>query len=446
MPVRAQTAITVSMTVSYQEIHGFGFSQAFGRASEFQDLSDTTIQKAALDYLFNTSTGAGFSIIRNRIGSGGSGDSIEPNSPGSPNSTPTYVWDGDDRGQVWFSQQAKSYGVDYIYADAWSAPGFMKTSGNESTPGYLCGSSGHACSTGDWRQAYANFLVKYVEYYNAEGLPITQLGFLNEPDYEVSYSQMQINDDASDAIDFIRVLNKTLVNAGHTDVGIACCDTFGWKNMATYLNYLVSGGATSHLRVITAHSYSSDATTSLNATSLPRWNTEGAPSGAFSTTWYSSGAATEGFTWANKLAVAIVNAQLSAYLFWEGFENGQTQSASHLVDVVNGVATPSAIMWAFAMWSRYIRPGAIRVATSGTISNVIIGAFKNTDSSVVVVFTNGGTSAASAELSFSGFTPKAASAWATNQSSTFASSSATLANSKVTVSVPAHGVVTVKMI
>lgn len=134
-PLWAQTAITVTTTTTYQKIDGFGCSQAFGRASEFQDLSDTTIQKAALDYLFNISTGAGFSIIRNRIGSGGSGDSIEPNSPGSPDSTATYVWDGDDRGQVWFSQQAKSYGVDYIYADAWSAPGFMKTSGNESTPG-----------------------------------------------------------------------------------------------------------------------------------------------------------------------------------------------------------------------------------------------------------------------------------------------------------------------
>lgn len=310
---------------------------------------------------------------------------------------------------------------------------------------YLCGTPGHDCSTGDWTQAYANFLVKYVEYYNAEGLPITHLGFLNEPDYEVSYSQMQINSDASDAIDFIRVLNKTLVNAGHTDVGIACCDTYGWENMATYLNYLVAGGATSHLNVITAHSYSSDATTDLNATSLPKWNTEGAPSGAFSTTWYSSGATTEGFTWANKLAVAMVKAQLSAYLFWEGFENEETQSASHLVDVVDGVATPSSIMWAFAMWSRYIRPGAVRVATSGTISNVIIGAFKNTDDSVVVVFTNGGTSAASAELSFSGFTPEAASAWASSQNTTFASTSVTLTNSKVTVSVPAHGVVTVKM-
>ena len=116
-------------------IDGFGFSQAFGRANEFKS-ANSAAQKTALDLFFSTTAGAGFSIIRNRIGSGGSGDSIEPNSPGSPSATPNYVWDGSDSGQVWFSQQAVSYGVKTIYADAWSAPGFMKTSGNEASPGY----------------------------------------------------------------------------------------------------------------------------------------------------------------------------------------------------------------------------------------------------------------------------------------------------------------------
>lgn len=130
----AQTTITVNVGSKFQQIDGFGFSQAFGRASEFQNANANT-QKQALDYLFSTSTGAGFSIIRNRIGSGGSGDSIEPNNPGSPSATPNYVWDNNDSGQLWFTKQAVSYGVKTIYADAWGAPGFMKTSGSDSSPG-----------------------------------------------------------------------------------------------------------------------------------------------------------------------------------------------------------------------------------------------------------------------------------------------------------------------
>lgn len=132
--VTSQTAITVDLSTTYQTIDGFGFSQAFGRALEFENAASATAQ-AALDYLFSTTTGAGFSIIRNRIGSNGTGDSIEPTSPGSATSTPTYVWDGSDSGQLWFSKQAASYGVTTIYADAWSAPGFMKTSGSDQTAG-----------------------------------------------------------------------------------------------------------------------------------------------------------------------------------------------------------------------------------------------------------------------------------------------------------------------
>lgn len=132
----AQSTITVYVGTKYQQIDGFGFSQAFGRASEFQNVNAST-QKQALDYLFSTSTGAGFSIIRNRIGSGGAGDSIEPNNPGSPSATPNYMWDNNDSGQLWFTKQAASYGVKTIYADAWGAPGFMKTSGSDSSPGWV---------------------------------------------------------------------------------------------------------------------------------------------------------------------------------------------------------------------------------------------------------------------------------------------------------------------
>ena len=180
--VEAQIAVTVDTGTLLQQIDGFGVSQAFGRAKEFQNAASAP-QKQGLDYLFSTTTGAGLTIIRNRIGSGGSGDSIEPTSPGSPSSTPTYSWDNDDSGQVWFSKQAMSYGVKTIYADAWSAPGFMKTNNDQSNGGYLCGTTGHTCSSGDWRQAYANLLAQYVKFYASSGIPITHLGFLNEPDY-----------------------------------------------------------------------------------------------------------------------------------------------------------------------------------------------------------------------------------------------------------------------
>jgi O-glycosyl hydrolase len=180
------TTITVDTTKTYQTIDGFGFSEAFQRANLIVGLPAAK-QKNVLDILFNTTTGAGFSILR--IGIGSSIDSssdhmntIEPKNPGGPSAAPTYVWDGKDSGQVFVAQQAAAYGVKTFYGNAWSAPAFMKTNNNENNGGYLCGVSGETCTSGDWKQAYANYLIAWSKYYASVGINITHLGFLNEPE------------------------------------------------------------------------------------------------------------------------------------------------------------------------------------------------------------------------------------------------------------------------
>ncbi|KAG8951179.1 hypothetical protein FRC04_006661 [Tulasnella sp. 424] len=438
----AQTTVTVNVGSLLQQIDGFGVSQAFGRASQFQNLTADP-RTAGLDYLFSTTTGAGLTIIRNRIGSGGTGDGIEPTSPGSPTAAPTYVWDGVDAGQVWFSQAAMSYGVKTIYADAWSAPGFMKTNGDQGNGGWLCGVTGETCSTGDWRQAYANLLVQYVKYYQQAGIPITHLGFLNEPDLVTSYSSMQSN--STQAADFIPTLYNTLNSNGLSSVKITCCDAVGWADQKTLTAGLVAAGMEQYMGVMTSHMYGGDPTTPLT-TSLKVWQTEGADlNDAWCTTWYSSGGLCEGLTWANKIHVGIVNANLSAYMYWQGVEVNQPQASSYLVASDGTTVTPSGRLWAFAMWSRFIRPGAYRVSTSGTVTNVGIGAFKNTDGTIVVVFTNTGSTAQSVTLSFNGFAPSSAAAYLTDNNNTVASTTATLSGGAVTVSVTAYGVLTVKL-
>jgi len=155
--------VTVNSGNSYQRIDGFGFSEAFQRSNILHGSLGLSAanQSRVLDLLFSTRDGAGFSIVRLGIGSSSDDvfdhtESIEPVSPGSPAAPPTYVWDGSDNSQVWLAQQAQRYGVRQFYADAWSAPGYMKANGSDSGGGYLCGVTGETCPGGDWRQAYAN--------------------------------------------------------------------------------------------------------------------------------------------------------------------------------------------------------------------------------------------------------------------------------------------------
>lgn len=119
---QAANTITVDFSKTYQRMDGFGFSLAFQRANLITNMSDKTKQRELLDLLFNQTTGAGFSIIRNGIGSTPNSNSdymntIAPINPGGPNAEPKYQWDGKDSGQLWVSQQAvNSYGVRTIYA------------------------------------------------------------------------------------------------------------------------------------------------------------------------------------------------------------------------------------------------------------------------------------------------------------------------------------------
>jgi hypothetical protein len=105
------------------------------------------------------------------------------------------------------------------------------------------------------------------------------------------------------------------------------------------------------------------------------------------------------------------------------------------------VVTPSGILWAFAMFSRYIRPDAVRVATTGAPSNTDIAAFENVDGTVVVVMVNGGSSTES--VSLGGFSATSVSAtYMDNSVSAPATFAATLSGGNVAATLPAYSVVT----
>ena len=182
--------ITVNAAIKFQEIDGFGASQAFQRAADIlgkYGLSEPN-QAYVLDLLYSLEDGAGFSILRNGIGSSNSStsnfmNSIEPLSPGSPTGAPNYTWNRYDSGQFPLAQMAQARGLTNLYGNAWSAPGYMKTNDDDNNGGYICGVSGETCASGDWKQAYADYLVQWARFYRENGVVVSHVGFLNEPQY-----------------------------------------------------------------------------------------------------------------------------------------------------------------------------------------------------------------------------------------------------------------------
>ncbi|MBX5451015.1 cellulose binding domain-containing protein [Thermogemmatispora sp.] len=393
----AAPVISVSGATRYQTIDGFGFSGAFGPAQELEQ-TPSSMQRQILDLLFSTSSGAGFSILRNLLPSD-QAHTIEPSSPGSPNAIPTYVWDHDSWGQVWLSKQAQSYGVTQFYGDAWSAPGFMKTNGSEANGGSLCGSPGASCSSGDWRQAYANYLLQYYRDYLSDGIRLTQIGAFNEPNLSTYYSSMVMN--PTQTADFVAILGPTLRAAGVT-AQVVCCDGEGWDSAQSYANgILANPSANSYLDLFSSHGYTAPPTTPITGLgSRHVWQTEWAKFDSADYSWDDGGDGS-GFYWAQQIYTGLTAANLNAFFYWWGV-NFNASDNGYLINVVNGTVMPAKRLWSFANYSRFVRPGATRIGATSSDSSLEVTAFLNTNGTLAIVVLNTSYSAMPVTLSLQG--------------------------------------------
>jgi O-glycosyl hydrolase len=177
----ATATVTINAAKEYQRVAGFGVSEGFGQAKTLMT-APASVRQQVLSLLYSPTRGAGLTILRNEI-SADPGFTIEPRAPNSPNAKPSYLTLAEidqDQGQLWFAKQIEAqYGAS-VFADAWSAPGFMKTNDSPFYRGAVCGVPGASCHRGDWRQAYANYLVQYAKDYAAAGVPLTYVGPENE--------------------------------------------------------------------------------------------------------------------------------------------------------------------------------------------------------------------------------------------------------------------------
>jgi O-glycosyl hydrolase len=445
-PASAQDTASINGATTYQTVAGFGASEAFGQAATVMDAS-SSVQQQALSLLYSPASGAGLTILRNEI-SADSGDTIEPAAPSSPAAAPSYVSlasINSDQGQLWFAQQIKAdYDVTNVFADAWSAPAFMKTNDETDNGGAVCGVTGATCSSGDWRQAYANYLVQYAKDYAAAGDPLTYIGPENEANLSTSYDSMQMS--PSQTTSFLDVLGPTLASSG-LSTQMECCATEGWDYAQQYASAIESDPTSlADTAVFTSHGYTEAPDSALSGWTKPAWETEWSTFESWDPAW-DDGTDASGMTWAQNIYNGLANAGLSAFLYWWGSttpsENGDNEG---LIEINGTTVTPSGRLWAFGNYSRYVLPGAVRIGASSSDSSVPIDAFKNTNGTVAIVALNNLSSADTISYSLSGTgTPNGATVtpYLTNSSNDIAAQATTsVSGGAFTATIPARSLVT----
>jgi len=445
-PAFAAATATINGATTYQTIAGFGASEAFGEAATVMDAS-SSVQSQVLNDLYGTSGGAGLTILRNEI-SADSGDTIEPTAPSSPTATPSYVSlasINQDMGQLWFAQQIKAkYGVTNVFADAWSAPAFMKTNDETDNGGAVCGVSGATCSSGSWVQAYANYLEQYAADYAAAGDPLTYVGPENEANLSTDYDSMQLT--PAQTVNILDVLGPTLASSG-LSTKMECCATEGWNYASQYASAIEADPtASADTAVFTSHGYTEAPTTPLSGWSNPAWETEWSTFESWDPAW-DDGTDASGVSWAQNIFNGLDEANLSAFLYWWGSttpsENGDNEG---LLEINGSTVNTSGRLWAFGQFSDFVRPGAVRIGATTTDGDLTLDAFKNTSGNVAIVALNTNTSADTDTFSVSGTgTPSNASVtpYLTNASDDIAAQSAiTSSGGSFTATIPARSLET----
>lgn len=393
--VTAQASVTISSARQYQRIAGFGVSEGFGQAKTLMN-APAPVQQQVLSLLYSPTRGAGLTILRNEIS-----------------------------------------------ADAWSAPAFMKTNDSAISGGTLCGVPGASCTSGDWRQAYADYLVQYAKDYAAAGVPLGYVGPENETTIAPPQDSMIMN--PAQTANVMGILGATLARSG-LSTRAECCASVGWNYAQQYAAAIETDKAASTATALfTSHGYFAAPDSPLRGWSKPVWETEWAPFGfqQWDPAW-DDGSPSSGFTWAQNIYTGLTAANLNAFLYlWGADTTGLTGPNTGLVEVEGNTVATSGRLWAFAGYSRFIRPGAVRIGTTTSDAGLDVTAFRNSDGSIAVVVLNTARSRRVVAFSLSGLVGAHVTPYLTDTTHQFsAQSPITVRNSAFTATLPPRSLVT----
>jgi len=350
--------VTIDPGTTFQTMDGFGI------ADVWQNKNNST--PTMLTLLFDPANGIGLSLLRIGI----DGTSGKPNIMGDA----AFV-DG---------PEIVKYGGK-VWAAPWSPPANMKDNGNVNNGGHLL--------TNDY-DAWASVLAAFPAYYKQQsGVDLFAISAQNEPDFVASY-QSGIYD-STQMNNFIKVLAPKLA-ALNPPVGVLAAEPDTWGNLwggDNYGNAILKDPTVSPLvTVIATHDYGSNT----NSTTRPA-----PPAGANMThhLWeteitYSAGAAIgAGLDIARGIYAAVTSGGVNGWLYWwtQQFMDG------------GSAANPPKRVFAMGNFSKFVRPGFVRVGVTGAPGAVQIVSFMNpADGTFATVALNSGQNAQQVSFFVSG--------------------------------------------
>jgi glucuronoarabinoxylan endo-1,4-beta-xylanase len=359
--------VVVTLADLHQKISGFGASTAWG----------STMSSADADTLWSTTTGAGLSLHRIRID-----------------------YQTGHTSEVNIAKLAVARGVT-IWATPWTPPSADKSGAT--------GAHGEVEGTLSNGQAFGTFLADFVSYMKGQGVDIYAVSAQNEPDASVNYESCKYT--GPTMASFVGTyMGPALANSG---VKIMAPETQNWCGFPSFETAILNdSNAAKYTSIIATHEYGCNpkAYPEIQKAGKEFWETE-----IYDT---ANKTADPGMTSALRVAKlihdAMTIASMNAWHYWWVYPAGNDNGA--LWD--KGTNKPSKRLWVEGNYARFVRPGFVRVGTSGSVpSGISVSAYTNpADGTVAIVAVNANPNDAMLSLSISEAAPCTFTPWVTSSS------------------------------
>lgn len=404
--------LRVNVAATHQTIHSFGASDAW--ATKFVgDWTDLAKKNQVADYLFSMDVdasgnprGIGLSLWRFNIGAGsfGQGDSSGiadeyRREECFQNADGTYDWKK-QQGQQWFLNAAKQRGVKYLLGFACSPPVQMTINGKA----YGTGSAQFNLSPSKFRD-YADFLVQVCKHFQGTGTPLDYLSPVNEPQWNWGASNNQEGTAASntDIANLVKILGPDLerndVNT-HVVTGeagqITFLNTATADNRGDQLNQWFNTSGTNYIggipnvdNTISYHSYFTTCPDQTLIQDRQAVNTRAQTTNAALELWMtefgvlnSICGTLNGYPRSTNIDYGLYVAKVihndlavagaSSWQWWLGINpynysdglvyiNAPSGATDPEQSKTDGLVSDSKQLWCLGNYSRFVRPGMIRV-------------------------------------------------------------------------------------
>ncbi len=387
-PTGAATRIEVDTAITYQVMVGFGAAITDASAWLIQTKLSPTQREALLQDLFGRAPGIGLSFTRLTIGASDfsrthySLDDVPPGQ--SDPELARFSIDANRSDVVPVVKRALAINPALeVMASPWSAPAWMKTTGSL-IKGTL---------RADAYPAFAEYLRRYVQAYQAEGVPIFAVTLQNEPHFEPdNYPGMRLT--PAQRADVVKNHVGPLFERYGIATRILDWD-HNWDEPESPLAVLEDSSARKFVAGVAWHCYKGDVAAQtpvhdaypdkdvyFTECSGGQW----APNWADNLVWYT-----------RTLIIGSTRGWAKGVLLWNlaldeshGPHLGGCGDCRGVVTINSktGAVTRNEEYYALAHASRFVRSGAKRIASTTGVDSLETVAFRNSDGSKVLIVVN----------------------------------------------------------